>query len=63
MLSDMAADTVGLLDALGYGSAHLVGVSFGGMVAQTIAIEYPARIRSLTSMRSTTGDRSVGQLW
>lgn len=60
-LSDMAADTIGLLDALGLGSAHMVGASLGGMVAQTIALEYPARIRSLTSMLSTTGDHSVGQ--
>jgi pimeloyl-ACP methyl ester carboxylesterase len=59
-LSDMAADTVGLLDVLGVDSAHLVGASLGGMVAQTIAIEYPSRVRSLTSMMSTTGDRNVG---
>jgi pimeloyl-ACP methyl ester carboxylesterase len=60
-LSDMAADTVGLLDVLGLDGAHLVGASLGGMVAQTIAIEYPARVRSLTSMMSTTGQPSVGQ--
>ena len=60
-LSDMAADTAGLLDVLGLDSAHLVGASLGGMVAQTVAIEYPARVRSLTSMMSTTGDRTVGQ--
>lgn len=60
-LSDMAADTVGLLDALGLGSVHFVGASLGGMVAQTVAIEYPDRVRSLTSMMSTTGDPSVGQ--
>jgi pimeloyl-ACP methyl ester carboxylesterase len=60
-LSDMAADTVGLLDALGLRSAHLVGASLGGMVAQTIAIEHPGRARSLTSIMSTTGDPAVGQ--
>jgi pimeloyl-ACP methyl ester carboxylesterase len=60
-VSDMAADTVGLLDALGLESAHIVGASMGGMIAQTIAIEYPGRIRSLTSIMSSTGSRSVGQ--
>jgi pimeloyl-ACP methyl ester carboxylesterase len=59
-LSDMAADTVGLLDALGLASAHLVGASMGGMIAQTVAIDAPARVRSLTSIMSTTGDPSVG---
>jgi pimeloyl-ACP methyl ester carboxylesterase len=60
-LSDMAADTVGLLDALGLDSAHIVGLSMGGSIAQTMAIEHPHRIRSLTSMMSTTGALSVGQ--
>ena len=60
-LSDLAADTVGLLDALGLDSAHLVGASMGGMIAQTVAIEYPERVRSLTSMMATTGDSTVGQ--
>jgi pimeloyl-ACP methyl ester carboxylesterase len=60
-LSDMAADTIGLLDALGLESAHFVGASMGGFIAQTIAIEYPDRIRSLTSMLSTTGAAGVGQ--
>jgi pimeloyl-ACP methyl ester carboxylesterase len=60
-LSDMAADTVGLMDALGFSSMHLVGASMGGMIAQTVAIEYPDRVRSLTTMMSTTGNISVGQ--
>jgi len=60
-LSDMAADTVGLMDTLGFDSVHLVGASMGGMIAQTVALEYPERVRSLTSMMSTTGDSSVGQ--
>ena len=60
-LSDMAADAVGLLDALGFEKAHLVGASMGGAIAQTMAIEHPDRVRSLTSMMSTTGKPSVGQ--
>jgi pimeloyl-ACP methyl ester carboxylesterase len=60
-LSDLAADTVGLLDALGLTGAHLVGSSMGGMIAQMIAIEYPERVRSLTSMMSTTGEPGVGE--
>jgi pimeloyl-ACP methyl ester carboxylesterase len=60
-LSDMAADAVGLLDALDIRAAHVVGVSMGGEIAQTIAIEHPARVRSLTTIMATTGDRSVGQ--
>jgi pimeloyl-ACP methyl ester carboxylesterase len=60
-LQDMAADSAGLLDALGHSSAHLVGVSLGGMIAQTLAIQRPARVRSLTSVMSTTGNPNVGQ--
>ncbi len=60
-LSDLAADTIGLLDALGLTGAHLVGSSMGGMIAQVIAIEYPDRVRSLTSMMSTTGQPGVGE--
>jgi len=59
-LADMAADTVGLMDHLGIDSAHLVGASMGGMIAQTTAIEHPERVRSLVSMMSTTGSRWVG---
>ncbi len=60
-LADMAADTAGLLDALGLPSANLVGVSMGGMIAQTVAARYPARVQSLTSVMSTTGARGVGR--
>ena len=54
-LDDMAADTIGLLDALGIDAAHLVGASMGGMIAQTVAIRHPGRVRSLTSIMSTPG--------
>jgi pimeloyl-ACP methyl ester carboxylesterase len=60
-LSDMAADAAGLLDSLGIESAHIVGASMGGMIAQTFAIEFPTRTRTLVSIMSTTGDQTVGQ--
>ena len=59
-LSDMAGDAIGLLDHLGLERVHLAGVSMGGMIAQTIAIEHPERALSLTSIMSTTGRRTVG---
>ena len=59
-LSDMARDAVGLLDHLGVERAHVCGVSMGGMIAQTLAIEHPDRVLSLVSVMSTTGRRSVG---
>jgi len=55
-LRDMAEDVIGLMDVLGIKSAHLVGASMGGMIAQEIAISFPARVRSLTSIMSTTGN-------
>ena len=61
-LSQMAADAVGLLDALELDAAHVVGASLGGAIGQTMAIEHPARVLSLTSMMSTTGDMTVGQV-
>ena len=60
-LAQMAADTAGLIDNLGLGSAHVVGISLGGMIAQILAIEQPERVRSLTSIMSTTGNDQVGQ--
>jgi pimeloyl-ACP methyl ester carboxylesterase len=60
-LSDMAADACAVLDAVGVESAHVLGVSMGGMIAQQMAIDAPTRVRSLISVMSTTGDRSVGR--
>jgi pimeloyl-ACP methyl ester carboxylesterase len=59
-LEDMAADAVGLLDALGIERAHIVGASMGGMIAQLLAIDHPDRVLSLASIMSNTGDPSVG---
>ncbi len=58
-LHDMAQDTVALMDALAIKSAHVVGQSMGGMIAQEMAIDFPQRLRSLTSIMSTTGDPKV----
>ncbi len=55
LLDDMASDLVGLMDALNVEKAHLVGMSMGGTIAQTAAIEYPERVLSMTSIGSTTG--------
>ncbi|WP_410620997.1 alpha/beta fold hydrolase [Amycolatopsis sp. cmx-8-4] len=60
-LRDMAADTVGLLDALGLDRVHLAGVSMGGMISQSVAALHPTRVRTLTSIMSTTGSRLIGR--
>src|SRR5438552_15072075 len=59
-LADMAADVAGLLDHLGLDAVHIVGASMGGMIVQQFAIDHAARVLSLTSIMSTTGDRDVG---
>ena len=61
LLSDMAADCAGLLDVLGNHAAHVVGISLGGFVAQTLAIEHPRRVLTLASVMSSTGSGQVGQ--
>lgn len=60
-LTDMAADAIGLLDALKIKAAHVVGVSMGGMIGQTIAISYPGRVKTLTSIMSSTFNPDLPQ--
>jgi pimeloyl-ACP methyl ester carboxylesterase len=60
-LDDMAADTAGLLDALEISAAHVVGMSMGGMIAQTLAATAPARVLTLTSIMSSSGARRAGR--
>jgi pimeloyl-ACP methyl ester carboxylesterase len=61
LLADMAADAVAVLDELGIERAHVMGLSMGGMIVQQLAIEYPERLLSMTSVMSSTGDPDVGQ--
>lgn len=60
-IEDMADDALGLMDALGFDKAHLVGASLGGFIAQTLALRAPDRVLSLTLMMTSTGSRWVGQ--
>lgn len=55
-LADMAADGIGVLDALGLERAHVMGISMGGMIVQRMAIHHPDRLQSVTSIMSTTGN-------
>jgi pimeloyl-ACP methyl ester carboxylesterase len=59
LIDDMARDTSAFLDAIGIARAHVVGVSMGGMIAQNLAANEPAKVASLTSIMSTTGKRSL----
>ncbi len=59
LIRDMAADAVGLLDALHIDQADIVGASMGGMIAQAVAIEFPSRLRTLTSIMSSTGNPNL----
>ena len=60
-LSDMAADAVGVLDALGIQRAHVCGASMGGMIAQQLAIRHASRVKSLTLMMTSSGSRKLPQ--
>lgn len=60
-LEDMADDAAAVLDAAEVPAAHVAGISLGGMIAQLLATRHPARVRSLASIMSTTGDRAVGR--
>jgi len=60
-LGDLTADAAGLLDALGLRSAHIVGVSMGGMIAQMLAANHPDRVRTLVSIMSSSGHRGLPQ--
>lgn len=58
-LKDMATDTIGLFDHLGFERAHVVGASMGGMIGHELAINFPGRLKTLTSIMSSTGDPRI----
>ena len=58
-LADMAGDVIGLMDALGLESAHIAGISMGGMIVQQTALQFPGRVRSMTSIMSSTSDPAL----
>lgn len=60
LLPDMAADAVAVLDDVGWETAHVFGMSMGGMIVQQLGISYPERLRSITSLMSTTGNQEYG---
>jgi pimeloyl-ACP methyl ester carboxylesterase len=60
LIADMAEDAAGLIDRLGLGSVHVVGVSMGGCISQSLTLAHPGLVRSLTSISSSTGSRRVG---
>jgi len=60
-IGDMADDVAGLIDGLGLGEVHLVGASMGGFIAQAVALQHSARVRTITLMMTSTGSRRVGQ--
>ena len=61
LLGDMAADAIAVLDAEGIDRAHVMGLSMGGMIVQTLAVEHPHRLLSMTSVMSATGEPEFGQ--
>lgn len=60
-IADMATDTIGVIEALGTGPVHLAGASMGGFIAQTVALQRPDLLRSLTLIMTSTGSRRVGR--
>ena len=62
LIADMAGDIAGLIDHLGHSAVHVVGASMGGMIAQQLTIDHPDRVKSLCSIMSTTGRKTVGRV-